>query len=61
MGTNKNIIIEDSPTGIQAGKESDNFVIGIDRGMFSHDQLSGADLIVNKLEPNEIKTLFKSL
>ena len=61
LGTNKNIIIEDSPTGIQSGKESDNFVIGIDRGMFSHDQLSGADLIVNKLEPNEIKTLFKSL
>ena len=61
LGTNKNIIIEDSPTGIQSGKESGNFVIGIDRGMFSHDQLSGADLIVNKLKPNEIKTLFKSL
>ena len=57
----KNIIIEDSPTGIRSGKDSGNFVIAIDRGMFTHDQLSEADLVVDKLNPEEIKTLFKTL
>ena len=47
--------------GIQSGKDSDNFVIAIDRGMFTHDQLSEADLVVDKLNPEEIKTLFKTL
>ena len=61
LGTDKNIIIEDSPTGIQSGKDSGNFVIAIDRGMFTHDQLSEADLVVDKLNPEEIKTLFKTL
>ena len=37
------------------------FVIAIDRGMFTHDQLSEADLVVDKLNPEEIKTLFKTL
>ena len=60
LGTYKNIIIEDSPTGIQSGKDSGNFVIAIDRGMFTHDQLSEAELVVDKLNPEEIKTLFKN-
>ena len=61
LGTDKNIIIEDSPTGIRSGKDLGNFVIAIDRGMFTNDQLSEADLVVDKLNPEEIKTLFKTL
>lgn len=61
LGTSKNIIIEDSPTGILSGKESNNFVIGVDRGMFSHEQLSNADLIVDSLDPKEIKSLIETL
>lgn len=61
LGTSKNIIIEDSPTGILSGKESNNFVIGIDRGMFSPEQLSNADLIVDSLDPKEIKSLIETL
>ena len=61
LGTDKNIIIEDSPTGIRSGKDSGNFVSAIDRGMFTNDQLSEADLVVDKLNPEEIKTLFKTL
>ena len=61
LGTSKNIIIEDSPTGILSGKESNNFVIGVDRGMFSPEQLSNADLIVDILDPKEIKSLIETL
>ena len=61
LGTSKNIIIEDSPTGILSGKESNSFVIGIDRGMFSPEQLSNADLIVDSLDPKEIKSLIETL
>ena len=61
LGTSKNIIIEDSPTGILSGKESNNFVIGVDRGMFSPEQLSKADLIVDSLDPKEIKSLIETL
>lgn len=61
LGTSKNIIIEDSPTGILSGKESNNFVIGVDRGMFSPEQLSNADLIVDSLDPKEIKSLIETL
>ena len=61
LGTSKNIIIEDSPTGILSGKESNNFVICVDRGMFSPEQLSNADLIVDSLDPKEIKSLIETL
>jgi len=61
LGTSKNIIIEDSPTGILSGKDSNNFVIGVDRGMFSPEQLSNADLIVDSLDPKEIKSLIETL
>ena len=61
LGTSKNIIIEDSPTGILSGKDSNNFVIGVDRGMFRPEQLSNADLIVDSLDPREIKSLIETL
>ena len=61
LGTTKNIIVEDSPTGILSGKESNNFVIAVDRGMFTKDQLSNADLIVNELDPINIKSLIQTL
>ena len=61
LGTSKNIIIEDSPTGILSGKESNNFVIAVDRGIFSPEQLSNADLIVDNLNPTEIKSLLETL
>lgn len=61
LGTTKNIIVEDSPTGILSGKESNNFVIAVDRGMFTKDQLSNADLIVNELDPINIRSLLQTL
>ena len=61
LGTSKNIIIEDSPTGILSGKESNNFVIAVNRGIFSPEQLSNADLIVDNLNPTEIKSLLEKL
>ena len=61
LGTSKNIIIEDSPTGILSGKESNNFVIAVNRGIFSPEHLSNADLIVDNLNPTEIKSLLEKL
>ena len=61
LGTSKNIIIEDSPTGILSGKESNNFVIAVNRGIFSPEHLSNADLIVDNLNPTEIKSLLETL
>tara|TARA_B100000212_G_scaffold228624_1_gene173634 strand:+ start:47 stop:481 length:435 start_codon:yes stop_codon:yes gene_type:complete len=61
LGTTKNIIIEDSPTGILSGKESNNFVIAVNRGIFSPEHLSNADLIVDNLNPTEIKSLLETL
>ena len=61
LGTSKNIIIEDSPTGILSGKESNNFVIAVNRGIFSPEHLSNADLIVDYLNPTEIKSLLETL
>ncbi len=60
-GSTKNIIIEDSPTGIQSGKESGSFVIAIDRGIFTKDQISDADVVVDKLDPIEIYSFFEVL
>jgi len=61
LGTTKNIIIEDSPTGIKAGKSSNTFVVAIDRGMFTKDDLSEADLIVEELLLENFLHIFKSL
>jgi beta-phosphoglucomutase-like phosphatase (HAD superfamily) len=61
LGTAKNIIIEDSPTGIKSGKSSNTFVVAIDRGMFTKDDLSEADLIVEELLLENFLTIFKSL
>ena len=60
-GSTKNIIVEDSPTGIQSGKESGSFVIAIDRGIFTKDQISDADVVVDKLDPIEIYSFFEVL
>ena len=49
LQTTKNIIIEDSPTGIQSGKNTNSFVLAVNRGIFSPDQLDQADLIVDDL------------
>ena len=61
LQTTKNIVIEDSPPGISSGKESGSFVIAIDRGIFSKDELNKADLIVDNLSIDIIETVFKSL
>ena len=50
LGTSYNLVIEDSPTGILSGKASGSFVLAIDRGMFSKEQLSEADQIVEMLD-----------
>lgn len=61
LQTTKNIVIEDSPPGISSGKESGSFVVAIDRGIFSEDELNKADLIVDNLSIDIIETVFNSL
>jgi beta-phosphoglucomutase-like phosphatase (HAD superfamily) len=61
LQTTKNIIIEDSPTGIQAGKDSNSFVLAVNRGIFTNSQLSEADLIVDELSLEIINKILKTL
>lgn len=61
LGTSYNLVIEDSPTGISSGKASGSYVLAIDRGMFSKEQLSEADQIVEMLDIEIINKIFKSL
>ena len=61
LGTSDNLVIEDSPTGISSGKASGSYVLAIDRGMFSKEQLSEADQIVEMLDIEIINKIFKSL
>ena len=61
LGTSYNLVIEDSPTGILSGKASGSFVLAIDRGMFSKEQLSEADQIVEMLDIEIINKILKSL
>ncbi len=61
LQTTKNIVIEDSPPGISSGTESGSFVVAIDRGIFSKDELNKADLIVDNLSIDIIETVFNSL
>ena len=61
LGTSYNLVIEDSPTGILSGKASGSYVLAIDRGMFSKEQLSEADQIVEMLDLEIINEIFKSL
>ena len=61
LQTTKNIVIEDSPPGISSGKASDSFVVAIDRGIFTKDELNKADLIVDNLSIDIIETVFNSL
>ena len=53
--------IRDSPTGIQSGKESNSYVLAINRGMFSEDQLNQADLVVDKLSLEIINKILETL
>ena len=61
LQTSKNIIIEDSPTGIQSGKDSNTFVLAVNRGIFSESQLNQADLIVDELSIEIINKILKTL
>ena len=61
LQTTKNIIIEDSPTGIQSGKKTNSFVLAVDRGIFSPDQLDQADLIVDELNLEIINKILETL
>ena len=61
LQTTKNIVIEDSPPGISSGKASGSFVVAIDRGIFSNDELNKADLIVDNLSIDIIETVINSL
>ena len=61
LGTSYNLVIEDSPTGILSGKASGSYVLAIDRGMFSKEELSEADQIVEMLDIEIINKIFKSL
>ena len=61
LGTSYNLVIEDSPTGILSGKASGSYVLAIDRGMFSKEQLSEADQIVEMLDIEIINQILKRL
>ena len=61
LQTTKNIVIEDSPPGISSGKASGSFVVAIDRGIFTKDELNKADLIVDNLSIDIIEKVFNSL
>ena len=61
LGTSNNLVIEDSPTGILSGKASGSYVLAIDRGMFTKEQLSEADQIVEMLDLEIINKILKSL
>ena len=61
LGTSYNLVIEDSPTGLLSGKASGSYVLAIDRGMFSIEQLSEADQIVKILDLEIINKILKSL
>ena len=61
LGTTYNLVIEDSPTGISSGKASGSYVLAIDRGMFSKEQLSEANQIVEMLDLEIINKILKSL
>ena len=61
LQTTKNLIIEDSPTGIQSGKNTNSFVLAVNRGMFSPDQLDQADLIVDELNLEIINKILETL
>ena len=61
LQTTKNVIIEDSPPGISSGKGSGSFVVAIDRGIFSMNELNKADLIVDNLSIDVLEKVFNSL
>ena len=61
LQTTKNIIIEDSPTGIQSGKNTNSFVLAVNRGIFSPDQLDQADLIVDEINLEIINKILETL
>ena len=61
LQTIKNIVIEDSPPGISSGKASGSFVVAIDRGIFSMNELNKADLVVDHLSIDVLEEIFKSL
>ena len=61
LKTSKNIIVEDSPPGIQSGKASNNYVVAVDRGIFNRNELSDADVIVDQLTPDLFIDISKTL
>ena len=61
LGTSLNLVIEDSPTGISSGKASGSYVLAIDRGIFSKEQLNEADEVVEILDLEIIKNILKRL
>ena len=61
LQTTRNIIIEDSPPGIASGKASGSYVVAIDRGIFSEDELSKADVVVDKLTIELLESIFNTL
>jgi len=61
LQTSKNIIVEDSPFGIEAGFATGEFVIAIDRGVFTDEQLSKANLIVKKITPEILLQVSETL
>ena len=61
LQTTKNIVIEDSPPGISSGKASGSFVVAIDRGIFSANELNKADLIVDNLSIDVLEKVINRL
>ena len=61
LGTSQNLVIEDSPTGISSGKASGSYVLAIDRGIFSKEQLNEADEVIEILDLEIINNILKRL
>ena len=47
--------------GIQSGKNTNSFVLAVNRGIFSPDQLDQADLIVDELNLEIINKILETL
>ena len=61
MQTTKNIVIEDSPIGIQSGKQSNSYVLAVNRGIFTENELNEADLVVDELSLVIINKILETL
>jgi HAD superfamily hydrolase (TIGR01509 family) len=49
VAPNESVVVEDTPTGIEAGRAAGMRVVAIDRGAYTLDLLGEADLVIGRL------------